>query len=40
VTAADLLLDLGGQETSRALERRSILVTTNLAFKEWGTAAF
>jgi len=76
VTAADLLLDLGGQETSRALERRlrayvkprlvvidelgylgydnraadllfqiisrryergSLLVTTNLAFKEWGT---
>lgn len=76
VTAADLLLDLGGQETSRALERRlraytkprlvvldelgylgddnraadllfqvisrryergSLLVTTNLAFKDWGT---
>jgi len=76
VTAADLLLDLGGQETSRALERRlrhyveprllaidevgyltydnraadllfqvvsrryewrSILLTTNLAFKDWGT---
>ena len=76
VTAADLLLDLGGQETSRALERRlrayvkprlvvvdelkyltydnraadllfqvinrryergSLLVTTNLAFKEWNT---
>ncbi len=76
VTAADLLLDLGGQETTRALERRlrayvkprlvvldelgyltydnraadllfqvisrryergSLLVTTNLAFKEWGT---
>jgi DNA replication protein DnaC len=76
VTAADLLLDLGGQETSRALERRlrayvkprlvvvdelgyltydnraadllfqvinrryergSLLVTTNLAFKEWST---
>jgi len=76
VTAADLLLDLGGQETSRALERRlrayvkprllaidelgyltydnraadllfqvisrryeraSTLVTTNLAFKDWGT---
>lgn len=76
VTAADLLLDLGGQETSRALKRRlrayvkprlvvidelgyltydnraadllfqvisrryergSLLVTTNLAFKEWGT---
>jgi len=75
VTAADLLLDLGGQETSRALERRlrayvkprllcldelgyltydnraadllfqvvsrryeraSLLVTTNLAFKDWG----
>lgn len=75
-TAADLLLDLGGQETSRALERRlrhyveprllcidevgylaydnraadllfqvvsrryewrSILLTTNLAFKSWGT---
>jgi DNA replication protein DnaC len=75
-TAAELLLDLGGQETSRALERRlrayvkprllaldelgyltydnraadllfqvisrryeraSILVTTNLAFKDWGT---
>ena len=76
VTAADLLLDLGGQETSRTLERRlrhyaeprllcidevgyltydnraadllfqvvtrryerrSILLTTNLAFKDWGT---
>ncbi len=76
VTAADLLLDLGGQETTRALERRlrayvkprlvvidelgylaydnraadllfqiisrryergSLLVTTNLAFKDWGT---
>ncbi len=76
VTAADLRLDLGGQETSRALERRlrayvkprlvvldelgylgydnraadllfqvvsrryergSLLVTTNLAFKDWGT---
>jgi DNA replication protein DnaC len=76
VTAAELLLDLGGQETSRALERRlraavkprrlaidelgyltydnraadllfqvisrryeraSLLVTTNLAFKDWGT---
>jgi len=76
VTAADLLLDLGGQETTRALERRlrhyveprlllvdevgyltfdnraadllfqvvsrryerrSILLTTNLAFKDWGT---
>ena len=76
VTAADLLLDLGGQETSRLLERRlrhyaeprllcidevgyltydnraadllfqvvtrryerrSILLTTNLAFKDWGT---
>lgn len=76
VTAADLLLDLGSQETSRALERRlrhyveprllaidevgyltydnraadllfqvvsrryewrSILLTTNLAFKDWGT---
>lgn len=76
VTAADLLLDLGGQETARALERRlrhyaeprllaidelgyltydnraadllfqvvnrryerrSLLVTTNLAFKDWGT---
>lgn len=76
VTAADLLLDLGGQETSRALERRlrayvkprlvvidelgyltydnraadllfqgigrryergSLLVTTNLAFKDWGS---
>ncbi len=76
VTAADLLLDLGGQETARALERRlhhyveprllvidevgyltydnraadllfqvvsrryerrSILLTTNLAFKDWGT---
>jgi len=76
VTAADLLLDLEGQETSRALERRlrayvkprlmvvdelgylaydnraadllfqvisrryergSLLVTTNLAFKDWGT---
>lgn len=75
VTAADLLLDLGGQESSRALERRlrayvkprlvvidelgyltydnraadllfqvisrryergSLLVTTNLAFKDWG----
>jgi len=76
VTAAELLLDLGGQETSQALERRlrayvkprllaidelgyltydnraadllfqvisrryeraSLLVTTNLAFKDWGT---
>ena len=76
VTAADLLLDLGGQETTRALERRlrayvkprlvvidelgyltydnraadllfqiisrryergSLLVTTNLAFKDWGS---
>ncbi|MBI5512240.1 MAG: ATP-binding protein [Deltaproteobacteria bacterium] len=76
VTAADLVLDLGGQETARALERRlrhyveprllavdevgyvtydnraadllfqvvsrryehrSILLTTNLAFKDWGT---
>ena len=76
VTAADLLLDLGGQETARALERRlrhyaeprllaidelgyltydnraadllfqvvnrryerrSLLLTTNLAFKDWGT---
>jgi DNA replication protein DnaC len=76
VTAADMLLDLGAQETARALERRlrayvkprlllvdelgyltydnraadllfqvvsrryeraSLLVTTNLAFKEWGT---
>lgn len=76
VTAAELLLDLGAQETARALERRlrayvkprllvldelgyltydnraadllfqvvsqryerrSLLVTTNLAFKEWGT---
>lgn len=76
VTAADLLLDLGSQETSRLLERRlrhyaeprllcidevgyltydnraadllfqvvtrryerrSILLTTNLAFKDWGT---
>lgn len=76
VTAADLLLDLGGQETSRMLERRlrhyveprllcidevgyltydnraadllfqvvsrryerrSILLTTNLAFKHWDT---
>lgn len=76
VTAADLLLDLGGQETSRTLERRlrhyveprllcvdeigyltydnraadllfqvvsrryekrSLLVTTNLAFKDWGS---
>jgi DNA replication protein DnaC len=76
VTAAELLVDLGGQETSRALERRlrayvkprlvvidelgyltydnraadllfqvvsrryergSLLVTTNLAFKDWGT---
>ncbi len=76
VTAADLLLDLGGQETTRTLERRlrhyveprllvidevgyltydnraadllfqvvsrryerrSILLTTNLAFKDWGT---
>ncbi len=75
VTAADLLLDLGGQETPRALERRlrayvkprllaldelgyltydnraadllfqvvsrryekaSLLVTTNLAFRDWG----
>jgi DNA replication protein DnaC len=75
VTAADLLVELGGQETSRALERRlrayvkprlvvidelgyltydnraadllfqvisrryergSLLVTTNLAFKDWG----
>lgn len=76
VTAADLLLDLGGQETARTLERRlrhyveprllaidevgyltydnraadllfqvvsrryerrSLLLTTNLAFKDWGT---
>lgn len=75
VTAADLVLDLGGQETARALERRlrhyveprllavdevgyvtydnraadllfqvvsrryerrSLLMTTNLAFKDWG----
>jgi len=75
VTAADLLLDLGGQETTRALDRRlrayvkprllaidelgyltydnraadllfqvvsrryekaSLLVTTNLAFRDWG----